>query len=102
MWAMGAVADFAPVGQDHLLHSTSVVQRVTYSKEGVGYQTFDKSASEVLRLTYKPSRIEADGNVLPLQEVLTDNSFTVKALSGGDYEVHVRHVGSTRVSIRQN
>ena len=102
MWAMGAVPDFAPIGEDHLLHSTSVVQRVTYGKEGVAYQTFDKSASEVLRLTYKPSRIESDSNLLSQQQVLGDNSFTVKALPSGDYEVHVRHVGSTRISIRKD
>ena len=30
MWALGAIPDYAPVGQDHLLRSSSVVQKITY------------------------------------------------------------------------
>src|SRR5262249_21895674 len=35
MWAMGAIPEFAPMGQNHLLHSTSVVQSIVYAARGV-------------------------------------------------------------------
>lgn len=30
MWAMGAIPQFAPIGENHLLRSSSVVQKVAY------------------------------------------------------------------------
>ena len=33
IWAMGAVPEFAPIGQNHLLRSTSVIQKVTYGRQ---------------------------------------------------------------------
>jgi hypothetical protein len=100
MWAMGAVPEFAPVGQNHLLRSTSVVQKVAYGSKGVEYQTFDKAGTEVLRLTFRPDSVMAGGTRLGVQEVLRNDAYTVGELPGGDYEVHVRHVGSNQISIR--
>ncbi len=99
MWAMGAVPDFAPKGQDHLLHSSSVVQKVKYGSSSLDYQTFDKAGIEILRLTSKPARVVAGDSVLPLRGDLKDEGYTVEALAGGDYVVHVRHTRSNKISI---
>jgi hypothetical protein len=99
MWALGAVPDFAPKGQDHLLHSSSVVQKVKYGSSSLDYQTFDKAGIEILRLTSKPARVVAGGSVLPLRGDLKDEGYTVEALAGGDYVVHVRHTRSNKIRI---
>jgi hypothetical protein len=102
MWAMGAVPDFAPIGENHLLHSTSVVQKVTYGSTGVDYQTFDSVATEVLRLTFKPASVIAGGAHLAVQDDLKDDAYTVRNLPGGDYEVRVRHVRSNKIRIEKS
>ena len=38
-WIMGALPDLAPVGQNHLLRSSSIVQKVTYSPGRISYKT---------------------------------------------------------------
>jgi hypothetical protein len=98
-WAMGAVPEFAPQGQNHLLRSSSVVQKVRYSKQGIEYQTFDKAATEVLRLTSRPARVRSGESVLTQRADLKDQGYTLAAMSGGDYLVRVRHVQSNTVKI---
>jgi hypothetical protein len=91
--------EFAPHGQNHLLRSSSVVQKVRYSKQGIEYQTFDKAATEVLRLTSRPARVLAGDSVLTQGADLKDEGYTLEAMSGGDYLVRVRHVQSNTVKI---
>jgi hypothetical protein len=101
LWAMGALAEFAPVGQNHLLHSSSVIRHVQYEQDAVKYQTFDSNATELLRLTFKPGTVLAAGEPLELQETLKDDAYTVRPLSTGDYEVSIRHVRSVQVVVRR-
>jgi hypothetical protein len=98
-WAMGAVPEFAPIGQDHLLRSTSVVQKVKYGHQSVEYQTFDKSATEVFRLSFKPAHIAAGSTPLAERSDLTQDGYTIRPLSEGDYELRVRHNGSNEVRV---
>jgi len=98
-WAMAAIPEFAPLGQDHLLGSSSVVQRVKYGDHTLSYRTFDKDAKEVLRLTYRPTKITAGGQTLAVRHDLTAEGYTVDSLPGGDYVVHVRHVQSADVEV---
>lgn len=100
MWAMGAIPEFAPIGQNHLLRSTSVVQKVTYSSSGVDYQTFDKSGTEILRLAFNPGRLMAGDVRLSASANLRDDGYSVRKLPGGDYAVRLRHSHSNRISIR--
>ena len=99
MWAMGAVPEFAPVGETHLLHSTSVVQKVSYGKRSVSYQTFDRASTEVLRLNFEPTLVAAGGMTLAERHDLQQQGYTVQSLASGDYVVRVRHVNSGAVSI---
>jgi len=98
-WAMGAVPEFAPAGQNHLLRSSSVVQKVSYGDHRVDYRTFGPAATEVLRLNFKPSRITAGGAPLAEDNDLAAEGFTVKALAGGDWVVRIRHMNSGEVRI---
>lgn len=98
-WAMAAIPAFAPKGQNHLLGSSSVVQKVSYGDRSVTYRTFDREATEVLRLHFKPVRVTAGGVVLHKLRELESAGYTVHSLGGGDYVVRVRHVNSNEVSI---
>lgn len=100
MWAMGTLAEFAPIGENHLLHSSSVVQRVRYASGAIEYQTFDNASTEMLRLTFRPTAVLSGGAPLSLQDILKEDSYTVRDLPGGDYEVRVRHTRSNQMKIR--
>jgi hypothetical protein len=97
-WAMGAVPEFAPAGVDHLLRSSSVVQKVRYASHSVQYRTFDASATEVLRLSFKPGRVSAGGALLHERADSRAAGYALQALAGGDWIVRVRHVDSGDIS----
>jgi hypothetical protein len=64
MAGMGAVPEWAPPGEDHLVRSSSVVTEVAYDPRAVRYLTFDAAGEEVLRLGFEPKAVTADGAAL--------------------------------------
>jgi hypothetical protein len=98
-WAMAALPELAPQRQDHLLGSSSVVQRVSYGRRSVGYRAFDGSGTEVLRLSFEPSAVTADGRSLDAQDTLDAEGFTVEPAGGGDFVVRVRRDAARNVAI---
>ncbi len=98
-WAMGAIPELAPVGENHLLRSTSVVQKVSYAGRNLKYRTFDNAATEVLRLNFRPARITSGDIALTERADLKDEGYTLQALSGGDIVVRVRHTKSNEISV---
>jgi hypothetical protein len=61
MEGLAAVPDWSPAGENHLLRSTSVVQKIKYLDKQITYQTYDKTAKEVIRLAAKPLAVNVDG-----------------------------------------
>jgi len=99
-WVMGAVPEWAPLHQNHLLHSSSVVQKVTYGTDRIEYKTFDAGATEVLRLNFKPQIVMAGGSELAERRDLKEQGYSLEALRGGGYVVRIRHVGSGEIAIQ--
>ncbi len=99
MWGMAAIPEFAPVGENHLLRSSSVVQKVTYGDRSIQYETFDSAATEVLRLNFKPVKVTAGGVSLPERQDLREDEYMVKALVGGDFVVRLRHTHSGKIQV---
>jgi hypothetical protein len=99
-WAMGAIPEFAPAGQDHILRSTSVVQTVKYGEHSVQYRSFDGAATEVLRLSFKPSIVTAGGAALAEDDGVKPEAYTLRPLAGGDWVLQIRHVNSGEIGIR--
>ncbi len=99
MWALGAIPEFAPKHEDHLLRSSTIVQMVQYGKRSIHYRTFGPIATEVLRLTYKPSEVKVGGTSISAQPDLKIQGYTITLLPGGDYVIHLRHTGSGDVQI---
>jgi len=100
MWAMGAVPDFAPVGQNHLLRSSSVVQNVKYESHSVEFHTFDPRGKVVMRLSFKPTHITAGNTTLVEKQELNEDGYTIRALESGDYEVRLRYSSSNDVRVQ--
>jgi hypothetical protein len=89
---LGALPALAPPGEDHVLASTSVVQRAHYGRRTVDYRTFDVTSRETLRLAFRPVRVEVDGRALRLERTLRTPGYSVTA-TGGDFVVQISHRG---------
>jgi hypothetical protein len=99
LWGMGAVPGFAPTGENHLLRSSSVVQKAAYQERKIKYRTFDADATEVLRMNFKPAHLVAGGKALTERNDLREEGYTIQLLPGGDYVVRIRHRDSKDVEI---
>lgn len=101
MAAMGAVPEWAPRHELHVLRSTSVVTHVDYLEPAaVVWETFDADSTETLRVP--PGRIHVFEGARPLRERtdLDDEGFVASPLAAGDSLVRVRHMEPGSVSVR--
>jgi len=80
---MAAIPEWAPVGEDHLLSSTSVVQTIKYTPKKITYLTYLPSSVEVLKLTTMPAQITADGKILKRASELKPDGWTWEKLQNG-------------------
>jgi hypothetical protein len=61
---MGAISEWAPPGEDHIVRSSSVVAEVGYGPRAIRDRTFDAEGEDVLRLPFSPGALTADGRSL--------------------------------------
>jgi|GEM_PF-180790 len=73
--AMAAAPELAPSNHNHLLSSSSVVTTIAYEPTRVRYSTFDKSATEVLKVTFEPRLVVAGGLALPRRQDLAQEGW---------------------------
>jgi len=83
------------------VRSSAVVNSIVYGDGAISYSTFDSPSGtiDVLRLSFAPENITADGRKLQSRCDLAGNGFTVKKLSNGDAIVQIRHDGATKIVI---
>lgn len=74
--AMGAIPEWAPPGEDHILRSSSIVASVTYRTRRIHYRVFDPDSTEVVRISSNPSRVTAGGKALPRRSDLSEDGWT--------------------------
>jgi hypothetical protein len=98
MEGLGAVPEWAPADEDHLLRSTSVVQKISYKQDKIEYKTFDDAATEVLRITAKPKSVAISGKAISEQKSLDNEGWTWEALDKGGV-LRIRHTGGREVSV---
>jgi hypothetical protein len=89
--AMGAVPEWAPARENHLLRSTSVVTHVDYAPGRVAWSTFDADSTETLRLVSRPEAVTVAGAALRERAAAEDEGYLVQPLSSGDVVLRVRH-----------
>ena len=70
---MAALPELAPANSDHLFHTISIITDISYAPGKVSYTTFDANGSEILRLTFSPASVQADGQPLH-QKQMPDSS----------------------------
>jgi hypothetical protein len=99
MAGIGSVPKWAPAGQNHLLRSSSIVCYVAYGSNTIYYRTFDKEATEVLRLGFVPGRVAASGETLERRTDLTDSGWTYDSKTGV-LRVHHAHSNNIEVAAR--
>ena len=100
MEGMAAVPGWAPADEDHLLRSTSSVQKISYEPKKITYKTFDGAAVEVLRLTGKPKRITADNRVLGERANLDAPGWVWETLEKGGV-LWIRHDNGSPVVVEK-
>jgi hypothetical protein len=98
-WAMGALPALAPRGESHLLRSTSVIQRISYTHAGIRYRTFDPTAVDVLRLNFRPAKVLAGGSALKRRASLSADGYVIRTLGVGDVVLRIRHDAARTVSV---
>ena len=92
---MGAVPEWAPPGEDHILRSSSVVEYVSYGNRRIRYRVFDPGAEEVLRLSFAPTNVTAGGKALYRRNDLNEDGWTfdgrlnVLRIRHGDPDVEI-------------
>jgi hypothetical protein len=96
MAAMGAVPEWAPRGEDHLVRSSSVVPEVAYEPGRVRYRALDPSGEEVLRLSFEPRSVSVDGQPLGRLEKDGETGWSLDPETG---VLRVRRAGGRRVTI---
>ncbi len=94
-------AAFGAARENHILRSTAVVRRVTYSRGGVTYSTFDAPAptTDVLRLAFTPESVTANRRPLARRDNLDAPGYTVQPLPSGDTIVTIRHDAATEIAV---
>jgi hypothetical protein len=95
MSGLGAVPEWAPQDEDHLLRSTSIITDVKYQKRGLLYTAFDPNGTEVIRLSFSPKRILADGDLLGRRDNLNQPGW--QAEPGG--VIRIRRDGANKIEI---
>ncbi len=99
---MAWLPHLAPSRENHLLRSTAVIRQITYQAGHISYSTFDSpdGTIDLLRLSFCPTEVQADGKPLFQRDALDANGYTLEPLADGDCIVVIRHDGATRIEIR--
>jgi len=82
MEGLAAVPEWVPVG-NHLLKSTSTVQKIKYEPGKISFRTYDKQSEVVLRLASKPESVFVSNKKLNPVTMLSSDGYVWKALEKG-------------------
>lgn len=113
--AMAADPTLAPAGENHILHSTSVVSQADYTPDlnkrlggripdaeldrvKIVYRTFDKQSVETIRMTAKPTRITVWDDVIEERNDLDAEGWIWEEMDRGGL-LKIRHDHGNYVKI---
>ena len=82
MEGLAAIPEWVPVG-NHLLKSTSTIQKIKYEPGKISFRTYDKQSEVVVRLASKPTSVLVSDNRLNQITQLFENGYMWKALEKG-------------------
>ncbi|MGV8137238.1 MAG: hypothetical protein AB2L20_18645 [Mangrovibacterium sp.] len=94
-----AVPEWAPAGENHLLGSTGIVQKINYNDREITYRTFLPASTEVLRLAELPKQLTIDGKLLnKVDEPATNEGWQWEKLKQGGI-LRVKHLNGKDLKI---
>lgn len=82
MEGLAAIPEWVPAG-NHLLKSSSTVQKISYNKNKISFSTYDEQSEVVLRMVSEPKSVTVSGKVLKQLSQPGGNGFVWKALDKG-------------------
>jgi hypothetical protein len=85
-----AIPEWAPPGEDHILYSDGILREVSYEGNSVKYIAVS-GGKEYLRLSFKPSVINRDGELIPPNGDPIRDSWQIRSLGKGDYALTISH-----------
>lgn len=95
-----AIPEWAPPGEDHILYSEGILREVSYGKNSVKY-TAARPGTEYLRVSFKPSSVTVNGELIACSSDLTADAFQFRSLGKGDFAVTIRHHQGGEVMVTQ-
>jgi hypothetical protein len=96
MTGLGAVPEWSPANQTHLVSSSSVIKNISYSTNSVNYTTYDANAVEVLHINFNPFIVTADGVTLQQRTDLTQPGWTLDVATK---TLRIYHANATQIYI---
>jgi hypothetical protein len=100
MTGVGAVPEWSPANQTHLVRSSSVIKNISYgTNNSVSYTTYDTSSTEVLHINFNPVTITANGVVLPHRSDLSQQGWTLDVATK---KLKIYHTHATQIVINPN
>lgn len=97
---MAAIPEWAPADEDHLLRSTSVVQKIIYGNKSIDYKTFDDEGVEVLRVRWKPGEVKVSGKIINEINALDKDGWRWEKLDKGGV-LRIRHNSGSQMTINK-
>jgi hypothetical protein len=91
---LGAIPEWAPPGEDHILRSSSVVAEVAYTPGRIRYRTTEDTGDEVLRVSFVPKVVKAEPGGPALNSDVV--RFTFDARTG---VLRVRRAGASAIVV---
>jgi hypothetical protein len=96
MVGLGAVPEWAPANQSHLVRSTSVVKNISYGMNAINYTTYNGTSTDVLLINFTPGVIKANGVILPRRTDLSQPGWT---LDPAKKILRIYHKNASQISI---
>lgn len=89
--AFAGVPEWAPPHENHILYSEGILKNVKYDNKLVKYTATTENGTEYLRLSYKPSRISINGEMISPGKHSASDTYLLKSLGKGDYALTIKH-----------
>lgn len=96
MTGLGAIPDWSPANQTHMVRSSSVIKNISYSANSVSYTTYDNKSIEVFHINFNPASVIADGVALPQRTDLNQPGWTLDVATK---TLKIYHTNATQIQI---
>lgn len=97
--AMAAAPQLAPDSSNHLLRTSSIVQKIVYESSGIQYTTFDSTSTELFRLQTKPVKVAVNGVEIKETNTGGDNNWLWRLIGNKGGVLTIQKATGNKVEI---